>query len=614
MYLHPRWDNSSTTDGAPTVPDSNTSNVNSSTPLTYQVGLSQHIFSRGELVGVSFTAIAGLLSILCVSILLLYTFYSEVLRHLWRRYDPHTSTKSFWRTHVGIFVLCLLFSDGIQALAGVTQVHWAVQGRIIDDAACKFQAATFLLGDVGTAIWNAMIAILTFSHVVLRADLPNWAVLTTVIGGWALAVFLNIIGPTLIARPGVEFFGISGGWCFITSSYDLPRIFLNYLPMFISAFIILVLYVILFLNLRGHITYSTSHLSFSFRSRYSKEGGMNFKEAYVKSMSGKMLWYPAAYITLILPLSIARIAAVTGDNLPDWVWYMATSMMFSMGFVNVIIYCATRNLLGFKRSTQPHVISSSPSSTSSPYFQSTPASRPLTLPYSHPSPSFSPSFSPSASPGQSQTRLLHTPTRHPFNYTSQSHSGLGLALSDGYDSSHHISTPSFSSTARLLPDRSRSPLPHRPLTPVSATSIDLPYERNEPSTESSFLDTSRSSSPSRYTAESPPAPRTPQLSAHTPRSQRIPIAIPRSLTSATTASTATTATTSASSSRSSRTLKSSPPKPTRMPTTSSVASSSPLSPTTSTHGYGPMSVRSVAGWEDEEKEGYEQEGFIPIKF
>lgn len=52
-------------------------------------------------------------------------------------------------------------------------------------------AATFLLGDVGTAIWNAMIAILTFSHVVLRADLPNWAVLTTAVGGWAVAVFLS---------------------------------------------------------------------------------------------------------------------------------------------------------------------------------------------------------------------------------------------------------------------------------------------------------------------------------------------------------------------------------------------------------------------------------------
>lgn len=53
MYLHPRWDNSSTTSGSPTSSSNNTSSNNNSTPLTYQVGLAQHIFSQGELVGVS---------------------------------------------------------------------------------------------------------------------------------------------------------------------------------------------------------------------------------------------------------------------------------------------------------------------------------------------------------------------------------------------------------------------------------------------------------------------------------------------------------------------------------------------------------------------------------
>lgn len=295
------------------------------------------------------------------------------------------------------------------------------------------------------------------------------------------------------------------------------------------------------------------------------------------------------------------------------------------GFVNVIIYCATRNLLGFKRS-QPRVISSSPSSAGSPYFKSTPSSHPLTLPYSHPSPSFSPSFSPSASPAQSQTRMLHSSSRHPFNYTSQSHSGLGLALNEGYDSSpnsdsHHITTPSFSSTARLLPDRSRSPLPRRPLTPMSAEGgSERGRSEIEADDDASFLDTSRCSSPSRYTAESllpPRNPRTAQIPQSSPSRARIPISIPRSLTSATTSSTttSTTTTTTTSSSSASKTLRSSLAKPQRMPTTSSVGTSGPLSPSSSSaHGYGPMSVRSVAGWEDEEKEGYDKEGFIPIKF
>jgi hypothetical protein len=101
------------------------------------------------------------------------------------------SKNAFWKTQTSRLLLCLFFSDLIQSISGVIQLHWIATGRIEDDMACKIQGAFLHLGDVATAIWSAGIAFLTFVHIVAKASPRDWMIVAFIIFGWTLAVILS---------------------------------------------------------------------------------------------------------------------------------------------------------------------------------------------------------------------------------------------------------------------------------------------------------------------------------------------------------------------------------------------------------------------------------------
>lgn len=102
-----------------------------------------------------------------------------------------SSKNAFWKTQTSKLLLCLFFSDLIQSISGVIQLHWISLGRIEDNTACKVQGAFLHLGDVATAIWSSGIAILTFAHIVLKANPRDWVIVAFIIFGWTLAVILS---------------------------------------------------------------------------------------------------------------------------------------------------------------------------------------------------------------------------------------------------------------------------------------------------------------------------------------------------------------------------------------------------------------------------------------
>jgi len=278
------------------------------------------------------TALAGFLSCLTVSVLLTHVALAR------RR----AGELSILRRQIGIFVVCLFVSDLIQSISGMIQLGWAAHGGIVDGPSCTLQAVALLAGDLGTCFWNIVIAVHTFVTIVVGKRFHHVAVWIVVISGWLAVVFLTLLGPFLIRNKlDGPFFGIAGNWCFLTDNYARARLWIHYVPLFTSAAVIVVLYSVVFASLRKHAG-SPDRPAEIFVMASRDEGLSN---THLRAIAKKMLWYPISYVTLILPISIARVAELHGSTVPDWAWNLGITFLFLSGFVNGIIYTLTRPML-----------------------------------------------------------------------------------------------------------------------------------------------------------------------------------------------------------------------------------------------------------------------------
>jgi hypothetical protein len=69
-------------------------------------------------------------------------------------------------------VICLLLSDLIQGVSGTLTLVWVRHGQVSTGTLCTVQAILLHTADVGTALWNAAIAVHTFWTVVLGKTSP----------------------------------------------------------------------------------------------------------------------------------------------------------------------------------------------------------------------------------------------------------------------------------------------------------------------------------------------------------------------------------------------------------------------------------------------------------
>jgi len=250
----------------------------------------------------------------------------------------------FLRRQLGVFIVCLFMSDFIQSISGMIQIRWASQGGIDDGAACTIQAALLLAGDLGTCMWNAVVAVHTFMTIALRATMPNWVVAAIVVLGWSTLLLLALIGPFAIQSHELgPVYGIAGNWCFLTNNYADVRLWIHYIPILISLAFILILYVLLFLSLRGNLLIHEGRITI--RRRSSVWSVAELPSPHLTAVAKRMLWYPISYVVIVLPITVARLASLHGDNVPQWVWNFAITLLFLSGFINVIIYTSTRQAL-----------------------------------------------------------------------------------------------------------------------------------------------------------------------------------------------------------------------------------------------------------------------------
>jgi len=63
------------------------------------------------------------------------------------------------------------------------------------------------------------------------------------------------------------------------------------------------------------------------------------------TIAKRMLWYPVAYLTCIMPIAIIRLVGLREENVPESVWIFGMFFLFALGAVDSIIYTTTRKLI-----------------------------------------------------------------------------------------------------------------------------------------------------------------------------------------------------------------------------------------------------------------------------
>lgn len=331
----------------------------------------------GNRVGLALIGAMGLISAISTLILIGYIIYYTFISK--DHNQPMVQgIRSFTHSALGVFLCSLLVSDMIQGVAFAINFKWAIDGSVHPGTVCTAQGAVSQFGDLGSALWSLAISAYTFSLLFLVQKPPIWLTWTIFVLGWVLITVLPIVGPFGIQRLETkgEFYGVSGAWCWIGHGYQLERFLYVYMWIFMSLFVSLVLYGLVYLRFSGRLVlkdgrfywsarpagwssglfssgtgeptamsrpYSTFHSNaVSQRLTESEKNGIG---KHLKSISKRLMLYPLVYSVVTLPVAACRIGAVSGWKPPLPMYIFAGISFTSSGLTNVILFIFTRHAL-----------------------------------------------------------------------------------------------------------------------------------------------------------------------------------------------------------------------------------------------------------------------------
>jgi len=195
---------------------------------------------------------------------------------------------------------------------------------------CALQGALKQTADIGIALWQMVIAGHTFCLLFLELKVRQFVLWVMMIGGWSFVGALVILGPaTADETKRGPFYGIIGEWCLISPVYKVERITLDYLIMFLAAFISTVLYVLIFLRLRGKLH----------RRRSTTESPTSSsKSSQADAIAKQMVLYPLVYVIIILPTACAQFAIWAGVHVPVAATVFCSAIFHLSGVLNSTIF------------------------------------------------------------------------------------------------------------------------------------------------------------------------------------------------------------------------------------------------------------------------------------
>lgn len=228
----------------------------------------------------------------------------------------------------------------MQSAAFMVSWHWYRHRHILaPSAACFTQGWLLQSGDVSSAFFVLAIALHTYYTGVYGRRLGHKTFVAVIIAIWAFVYFLTAIG--LGVHPEETYFVGAGAWCWISSAYELDRLWCHYVWVFAVQFGTIFIYLLVFYRLRRKTRQMLVHGQFSPGS----PNGATLRA--INRVALLMTLYPCVYILLTLPLSAGRMWSMNHSGAPTSDAYscIAGSLMTSCGWVDSLLYTLTRKRL-----------------------------------------------------------------------------------------------------------------------------------------------------------------------------------------------------------------------------------------------------------------------------
>ncbi|KAG8687557.1 hypothetical protein FRC08_011905 [Ceratobasidium sp. 394] len=288
--------------------------------------------NAGQAIGLAFSTLTG--SISFASVLLLFA----IIGIKYFRASP-IRRKGMFKSHIDVYMLNLFISELLMSLGGTLDVKWAHETQAYCGRYCDVQASFQYLGKTSISIWTLAITIHTGWSIVCGKRLnfrPRFC-FGVVAAVWVYVFAFNF-GPYAFANPvddddPTNYFAPTPFWCWIGPAH---KEFRNVVPDDNS-------------DSQSTESYMAPHTdtissgSASIRSAEDDEDRNN---------SWKLLYYPAVYTVLVLPLSVVRWMAFTNHSfsdpqLPSMTSLATARMVFHAlyrlsGVINVALVLGTR--------------------------------------------------------------------------------------------------------------------------------------------------------------------------------------------------------------------------------------------------------------------------------
>ncbi|KAJ5936842.1 hypothetical protein N7466_003292 [Penicillium verhagenii] len=257
--------------------------------------------------------------------------------------------KKYYKRYIGynqyvVLMYNLAIADFIQGLGFIVSLRWIDKNSIhAEDPGCFLQGIWLQIGDPMSGMFVLAIALHTFMHVSLGRQISHRIFATIVISLWVFGVILVIIP---IAIYGRHVWMPSVAWCWMTTQHPVLRLFTHYIWIFAAQFLNLVLYAIMFVQLRR-------------RMAQSKILGASYTESLrrLNRVVSYMVLYPIVYISLTLPLAAGRMASVSGNSPSITFFCVAGALMTLSGACDVAQYTLTRKSIVLESETRSKDVS-----------------------------------------------------------------------------------------------------------------------------------------------------------------------------------------------------------------------------------------------------------------
>ncbi|KAF5367164.1 hypothetical protein D9758_004004 [Tetrapyrgos nigripes] len=287
-----------------------------------------------ELAGAIVVNVFAILSTLALSCIFIRVLCLAGLRLL-----GHDVAPSFFNTQLGYYAACLLIANMINGVAGLMGLPWLAHKGITENALCTAQATVMQFGNIAGAYFTVAIAVHTINSLVLRKRQSVFIFGPAIALGWTLAAVISLL--PLVTKTNGPLYGVSGLSCGVRAPFPRQMFLFHLLPIFVASLLSAILYSLIFLVLRGSISFRGGvRLSLN-----RSERNADHYQRFVAGIAKSMLWYPAAYTILLLPYSITRLAVIGGFSVPFEVMVLAFVCWFALGVVNAGLLFNTFRLL-----------------------------------------------------------------------------------------------------------------------------------------------------------------------------------------------------------------------------------------------------------------------------